>query len=183
MKIKQYQKITLLLTLCTLCFACGFKLKEYQKLDSSLASISVKSPASAAQFSYRLENEMKKRGIMVSETAPTQLTILDYQQSREAASINTSNARQTETRLTNKVTFNLRGENGKMLLEPNTLSRSKEYYNDSRNISGKVSEERLLQQEIDLMLIDLIMRRLESVQNTPKPGTKEETNGTASSTN
>lgn len=183
MKIKMYQKTILILTLSTLCLACGFKLKEYQKLDSSLASISLKSPASAAQFSYRLENELKKRGIAVSETAPTQLTILDYQQSRETASINTNNARQTETRLSNKVSFNLRDENGKIILEPNTISRSKEYYNDSRNISGKVSEERLLQQEIDLMLIDLILRRLESLQNKQETNPEEKTDGTASGTN
>jgi len=189
MALAKTQKTVVVFLLASLCLSCGFKLKQYQALDSSLASIALKSPISAAQFSYRLEIELKKRGVLVSEQATTQLNIIDYQQTREAASINTNNARQTETRLTNKVTFNLLDAEGKILLEPTTLSRNKEYYNDSSNIAGKVAEERMLQQEIDSVLIDLILRHLEAVnsessntleKNSIKPGNAD---GTARSAN
>ncbi len=164
MPIVKTQKVLLVFLLSALCFSCGFKLKQYQAFDSSLSALAIKNPVSAAQFSYRLENQLKKRGVSVSSTAATQLNILDYQQQRDAASINADNARQSETRLTNKVTFSVVNPEGKIVLAPTTLSRSKEYYNDSSNISGKVAEERMLQQELDLMLIDLMMRHLEAIK-------------------
>lgn len=141
---------------------CGFKLKQSYQFNPELKTLSLKSQKIDANFLNALQQELLKSGIKLAAKADTTLHILDYQQQKRAASINSSNARQTETRLTHKLDFSLYHKDN-LLIAPQSLSRSKEYINNNTNLSGKIEEERLLQRELDRELIDLLLRRLENL--------------------
>lgn len=142
--------------------SCGFQLKQSYQFSPELKTLSLKTQKIDADFVNALQRELFNNGIKLSDKADTTLHILDYQQQKRAASINSNNARQTETRLTHKLDFSLYHKD-KLLIAPQSLNRSKEYINNNTNLSGKIEEERLLQQELDRELIDLLLRRLENL--------------------
>lgn len=157
---------------------CGFKLKQSYQFNPELKTLALKAPKIDTDFVNALERELFKNGIKLSEKTDTTLHILDYQQQKRAASINSNNARQTETRLTHILDFSLYHKD-KLLIAPQSLNRSKEYINNNTNLSGKIEEEHLLQHELDRELIDLLLRRLENIDvdfTETKTGTDTEIN-------
>lgn len=151
---------------CALCIglsACGFKLKQTSALNETLDAVSIVEQAIDPNFINLLEKNLKQGQVRITPLAPTQLTILSYQEQRHAVSVDTRNARQTETRITKTLKFSLSSKQNGFIIEPSTISRSREYINDNSNIGGKASEERLLQKALDKEIITLLLRQLESV--------------------
>ena len=141
---------------------CGFQLKKAHQFSPELKTLSMKEKNIDANFINELKQGLSSSGISFSEQADTTLHILGYKKQKRAASVNSSNARQTETRLTHELEFSLYHKDN-LLIAPQSLSRSKEYINNNTNLSGKIQEERLLQSELDRELINLLLRRLENL--------------------
>lgn len=152
--------------LCVLCIGlscCGFKLKQASALNETLDAVSIVEQDIDPNFINLLEKNLQQSQVRISPLASTQLTILNYQEQRHAVSVDTRNARQTETRITKTLKFSLNSKQNGLIIEPSTISRSREYINDNNNIGGKASEERILQKALDKEIIVLLLRRLESV--------------------
>lgn len=146
---------------------CGFKLKQPQDLPTALQSIHLVHKKQDPVFINNLEKSLTQRGMHLSPLAATKLHIISYKNERRAASINTVNARQTETQVSSSLYFSLSRTVNKvnsLLIPPTTITRSKEYTNDNTNISGKAEEEKNLQREIDKEIIALLLRRLDGVK-------------------
>jgi len=157
-----YFEISLLFILCLVLNTCGFKLKQEQTLVSLFSSVAVVHKRADPGFINLLENTLEQRGVRISPLAAIDLNILSYAEQRQAASVNTTNARQTETRITKELKFSLSSKQGKLLIAPTTLRASREYLNDNRNIGGKAEEERMLQKTLDKEMVKLLMRHLEN---------------------
>jgi len=158
-------RIFVSLLLCFSLQSCGFKLKQPASLDNSLSSISIIHQRASPSFINILEKNLKAAGVRINPLAATELNIISYQEQRQAASIDTNNARQTETRITKTLKYSVSTKQGELIIPPNTLSQSKEYINNNNNISGKAEEERILQKAIDKEIVALLLRRLEKIEN------------------
>lgn len=159
-------KIYYLFALCLCISACGFKLKQSQSLAHSIEALAIIEHNIDPNFINLLEKNLTQGQVRVSPLAATHLNILSYQTESRAASIDTRNARQTETRITKVLKFSLISQQGNLIIAPSSISQSREYVNDNNNISGKAGEERLLNKSIDREIVSLLLRRLNNVTLT-----------------
>ncbi len=161
----KYVQVFGFLVVLVLLTNCGFKLKQAYSFDADIQTLSIEYRSVDPAFIHALKKSLLAQGIQIQASAPTQLNILNYKTTRQAASVSASNARQTETRITHSVSFSLT-QGDTLLISPSSISRSEEYTNDNRNISGKVEEERLLSRALDQELIELLLLRLANYQST-----------------
>jgi LPS-assembly lipoprotein len=144
---------------------CGFKLKQAQQFNLAEQDLELNYKNVDPDFINQLKKRLKQSKINFVDKSVNKLHITSYSSSKRAIATNTSNARQSETRITYQVKFSYE-KDGKKIIPYGHAQRSKEYINDNSNISGKVGEERLLKKAANLELISLLLRQLQNAQST-----------------
>jgi LPS-assembly lipoprotein len=145
--------------------ACGFRLAGGDPLPGILARpfLSVKDPYT--DFAREFEHQLKGAGALVQEIrARSTATIEVTRDSVEQRTLSVS-ARNipTEYELTYTVTFAVQGPD-KELLEPQTISLSKDYSFEENELLAKEHESDILRRQMARDLVGIAMRRLTSLK-------------------
>lgn len=141
---------------------CGFKLKQDPDLSSTIKDISLVYKNLDPAFIHELKRSLEDSGVKVIDDSSNQLLIQKFAQNTRTIASNTITAKPTETQINYELNFSFTHDK-QLLISPTLLRRSKEFTNNNNDISGMLDEEHSLGQAAQRELIELLLRRLESI--------------------
>ncbi|MEX2469522.1 MAG: LPS assembly lipoprotein LptE [Pseudohongiellaceae bacterium] len=167
----QSQSVCMTLILLTVLSGCGFSLRGGAELPESFSTIGLTLQQPGSEFSRLLQRSLRAADITVvtDSTAFTsdmpRLAIADESVSNRPVTVN-PRARAAQYELQVAVAVSLATMDN-VLLEPQTLSVQREYFEDIENIAGSQEEVDLLITEMRRELVNQLMRRLEAAVEQP----------------
>lgn len=152
---------TLLMTVVLLgTVACGFTLRGAALLPASMARVHLQAADLSSVLVQKLENELRLAGVELTANpleASAVLRILDDTASERVLSVSARGQPQ-EYELYHTVRFDISTDNG-TLLEPITLTLTRDYFFDEQDILGKTEDAQYLQEALAEDVARTIVRR------------------------
>jgi LPS-assembly lipoprotein len=142
---------------------CGFHLRSYN-VDASFDSFFVAGTERSA-FASELRQTLKNAGVSEAASrsdASVVIEILDERNLQRAAST-TGNARVAEYELDVGVYASILDGSGKVLAEPQWISRVRVYRIDRDNLTGNSQEQALIQRELRADVSQALLRTVNAV--------------------
>ncbi|MDY0072696.1 MAG: LPS assembly lipoprotein LptE [Thauera sp.] len=146
---------------------CGFQLRGNQALN--FASVHLNMPASSplgSKLRQLISANSSTRIVEDPAAAEVRLQILANERGREILSL-TGAGKVREYQLSQHLRYQLLDTAGNSLLDPATLSATREYTFDDSLILGKEQEEELLYRDMEEDLLQQLLRRLARFQRQP----------------
>lgn len=156
----------LTLIMLTVLSGCGFSLRGGATLPESFSTIGLSMQQPGSEFSRLLQRSLRAADINVVTDAAKftsempRLTVANERVSNRPVTVN-PRARAAQYELQVAVEVSL-ARMGSVLLEPQTLSVQRGYFEDIENIAGSQEEVDLLITEMRRELANQLMRRLEA---------------------
>ena len=153
----------LVIGLATLLGACGFQLRGTGSLTADLAlkELNVSARNAYGETLNEVREALQNNGVRVYAGAPYRLNLSREEESRRAASFNSS-ARTAEYELTLNLDYEIRGQKNTLLLS-DTLQVQSFYSQDSNNLIGNDQEAAQVRSEMRRELIQQLILRLQSI--------------------
>lgn len=162
---------SLALILLTVLGGCGFSLRGGAELPESFSTIGLSLQQPGSEFSRLLQRSLRTADITVVTDATEfttnmpRLVIADESVSNRPVTVNPrARAAQYELQVAIEVSLVIMDN---VLLEPQTLSVQRGYFEDIENIAGSQEEVDLLITEMHRELVNQLMRRLEAAVEQP----------------
>lgn len=165
------QRLSLLFLSLSL-IACGFSLRGSDILNARYDALQLSLSQPNSEFSRLLRRSLEVADVstelvtgsteseILSSSTPV-LAVGDEQVSSRPVTVNPrARAAQYEMRLS--ITIAL-GQSNQMLIEPETLTVDRTYFEDIENIAGNREEVEIIAAEMRRELVNQVMRRLEAV--------------------
>ena len=158
MKIMRILFIALLMALA----GCGWHLRGMSKVGLEYHSIYVQSqgaPGAAAELAAQLRNN----GVNVTadpHAAEAVIVVSNEKFDRRVLSVDTTTGKAREFELGYQVTASAHDTAGKTILQPETVTMSRDYSFDEGAVLGTYQQEQTLQVELRRDAADQILRRL-----------------------
>lgn len=155
--------VTTLLLLTSLLMGCGFRLQNQGGLPEALQRVELNYVggvvSSEPPLVRALQAEIERRGGRIG-TGGTELQLIALSESQQVLSVG-ADGKALEYLLTTTARFTL-NRDGKVIVSPHSLSVSREYSFDNREVLGTEGEANQLREQMQQELADLILLRLES---------------------
>jgi LPS-assembly lipoprotein len=146
--------------------ACGFQLRQAPEFAfDSIAVVSGDGSTLGLELRRTMASGSKVK-VMDSAQAATAQVVLDVtreQRERVVASLNAS-GQVRELQLRIRLTFRLRGRDGKALIEPTELLQQRDISFSETAVLAKEAEEALLYRNMQTDIVQQLMRRLAAVK-------------------
>ncbi len=141
---------------------CGYTLRGARTGRGRLSQLQLRMPDSEPALERILRRSLETAGYRLAPTSGAVLALGPERFSGRPASTGVQ-ARAAQISLQLAVEVSLRDAEN-VLIDRETLSVSRTYYQDTRNIVGNRGEADLLREEMRFELIDRLMRRLETIE-------------------
>ncbi len=151
----------LVLGLTVLLSACGFQLRGTGDAQFALDELDVTARNQYGQTIKEVREALESNGVNVHAGAPYTLVLAREDESQRTASY-TSGARSAEYELTQSLQYEIRGNNGLLLLN-DKLTVQKYYVFDSNNLIGSDQEAAQLRQEMRQEMVQQMLMRLQLI--------------------
>jgi LPS-assembly lipoprotein len=156
--------LVLILLATVIASGCGFTLRGSAQLPAALQTMALTSPDGNSDILRELRRSLVASDVTLldSPQANAYVLVLGAEVSRERVLSVNSNARAGEYELSLSVPFQLR--NGStVVLGPENLTIEKVYLADPDSAVAKAEERELMETEMRRELVNLLLRRLQSV--------------------
>ena len=151
------------LLLASVLSACGFHLRGGVDLPVIMQSTYVDSQFPFDAMSRAIGHELRASKVNVTqqqETATVILKLISHRSNRRVLSVGSS-GRATEYELFEEITFELSDTQGKVYLEPQTLSMTRDFVFDETQLLGKVEEGEAIRTQLQQTLARRILTRIQ----------------------
>lgn len=157
--------VILALALSLLLSACGFKLKQSHNLpfNTLYTNVAENSAFGAQLRRILLTNSPNLRLAPAPEQAEVQLIELSYSRTQRELSLD-PNGHVEDYELQLQLQFTLIDQLGNTLLEPTTLTLTRDIPNSPETVHAKQMEINSLFADMELSLVDRLVRRLSSLE-------------------
>jgi LPS-assembly lipoprotein len=153
-------RAALISVLAVMLCSCGFTLRGSENSQLPFSSIALNLQQENSPFSRLLRNALNSSSVAVGSDDGYTLSVSEEQQSIRPVSV-TSRASAAQYELSSSVDIALNDAAGVAVIEPETLTVQKTYFEDIANIAGSNSEIELLRIEMRQELVNQLMRRLQ----------------------
>lgn len=156
--------LTSLVTILALS-ACGFQLRGAFQVPEVLSSVHLSSENPGSPILNSVRRSMLSSGVQLVNTdqeAPYTLHLSRERSEKRSISVD-SLAAAAEFQLRQFVSYELRSRRGELLVGPHELIVERNFQNDINNVVGKRDEERLIREEMQVLLASQIMRRYQAI--------------------
>jgi len=149
---------------------CGFQLRGTGESAAQLQVLDVSATNAYGQLVRVMRQTLSSQGVVVDpvDGAPYQLQLLGERAVRRAVST-TSQISVAEYALRLEVDFELFDHAGESLLPLSTISTERIYSFDRNNFGGSSEEEAMLNQEMQVDIVNQIIRRVEVAVDRSRP--------------
>ena len=164
---KRFQQLCILSVLFAVS-ACGFHLRGAFQVPEALSTLHLSSENPTSPILSSVRRTMLSSGVdlVKSETdAPYTLYLSGERTEKRSISVD-SLAAAAEFQLRQFVSYELRTAGGQLLVGPHELIVERNFQNDINNVVGKRDEERLIREEMHVLLASQIMRRYQAIDAT-----------------
>ncbi|MEM8497313.1 MAG: LPS assembly lipoprotein LptE [Pseudomonadota bacterium] len=148
--------------------ACGFQLRGAFQVPEALGSVHLSSENPGSPILNSVRRSMLSSGVQLVDTdqeAPYTLHLSGERSEKRSISVD-SLAAAAEFQLRQFVSYELRSRRGELLVGPHELIVERNFQNDINNVVGKRDEERLIREEMQVLLASQIMRRYQAIDTT-----------------
>lgn len=160
MKMIRFFIVILLLSVT----GCGFHMRGYEALPPQLQHLYIQSNNPYSPLTKQLQQMLRSSGIVISSTAQAAsvtLKVLGDDNGRQITSQGVSGQLATYM-LSYSVTYQLIGNDGHVIQEPQTITTTRNYVVSANQILGDLSVEQNLQNEMRRDVINQLIQRLYS---------------------
>lgn len=163
--------IALVILVSTLLTACGFQLRGSVELPPVLRStlLQAKDPWEGVAAALRVELESSGARITTQTDEATAILRLDNERSQRRVLSVGRGGKASEYELFEEVTFSLRDNKGRVLLEPQSLRLTRDLVFDENQLLGKVSEIDELRNQMRRSLARQIITRIRTSLQAHEP--------------
>lgn len=147
--------------------ACGFQLRGAFQVPEVLGSVHLSSENPGSPILNSVRRSMLSSGVQLVDTdqqAPYTLHLSRERSEKRSISVD-SLAAAAEFQLRQFVSYELRSRRGELLVGPHELIVERNFQNDINNVVGKRDEERLIREEMQVLLASQIMRRYQAIDS------------------
>ncbi|MCH9698686.1 MAG: hypothetical protein K0U68_11330 [Gammaproteobacteria bacterium] len=155
----------------TLLVGCGIRLKGSGTNKSVNTRLFVTGLPLYNPFIRQLKSSLETSGGTVTNTLgdiDAHLHILDQKRTRRELSLS-QRGKANEFELTYEVTFEVIDKNNQKLMEPQSISVTRDYFNQQLRVLGKANEEDTIWQEIYKATVNSFLQRLSIALKRPIP--------------
>lgn len=142
--------------------ACGFQLRGAAQIDSALNPMIIESVQSGSALLPPLRRALVDAGVTLEGSPRSTLLILEDEMGQRVAAVS-AQGRPREMELSYRVAFEIHGEGG-ILLERRTLTLSREFAVDERDILGKSQEAEVLRAGLVRDMVSALVRQVAAVR-------------------
>lgn len=145
---------------------CGFQLRGAATFPDSLKTMYIQGINLKTGLGLELKRGLTRNGVTVVnhyQSGSAVLTILENKSERRVLSVDRT-AKVSEYEIYNSVKFSVSDGQGQELSEAQTVEARRDYQFDQDQVLGKDEEERLLREQLDLQLVQSILRRLSALK-------------------
>ncbi|MFK7731025.1 MAG: LPS assembly lipoprotein LptE [Pseudomonadales bacterium] len=156
--------------------ACGFQLRGAFQVPEELGSVHLSSENPGSSILNNVRRSMVSSGVLLVNTnqeAPYTLHLSRERSEKRSISVD-SLAAAAEFQLRQFVSYELRSRRGELLVGPHELIVERNFQNDINNVVGKRDEERLIREEMQVLLASQIMRRYQAIEAAQLQGSGSE---------
>ncbi len=145
--------------------ACGFQLRGAFQVPEALGTVHLSSENPGSPILNSVRRAMVSSGVQLVDSdqdAPYSLHLSRERSEKRSISVD-SLAAAAEFQLRQFVSYELRSRRGELLVGPHQLIVERNFQNDINNVVGKRDEERLIREEMQVLLASQIMRRYQAI--------------------
>jgi len=142
--------------------ACGFQLRGAAQIDPTLNPMTIESVQSGSALLPPLRRALVDAGVNLEGSPRSTLLILEDEMGQRVAAVS-AQGRPREMELSYRVAFEIHGEGG-ILLERRTLTLSREFAVDERDILGKSQEAEVLRAGLVRDMVAALVRQVAAVR-------------------
>lgn len=142
--------------------ACGFQLRGAAQIDPTLNPMTIESVQSGSALLPPLRRALVDAGVTLEGSSRSTLLILEDEMGQRVAAVS-AQGRPREMELSYRVAFEIHGEGG-ILLERRTLTLSREFAVDERDILGKSQEAEVLRAGLVRDMVAALVRQVAAVR-------------------
>lgn len=145
--------------------ACGFQLRNNVQLPMDLSPLYIHGKGITAKV---LKQRLTQQGVEITSDiakAKLQVHLDDEKRDRRILSVSAVSSKLEEIELSHSVSIKVEDKNGKALLSPQRLERSRYFSFDSQRVLAKGEEEATLRRELQQGILDQILRYLALIKS------------------
>lgn len=138
--------------------ACGFQLRTAVHLPEDLSPLFIHGEGITANA---LRQRLSQEGVEITDdidSAKLQVYLENEKQERRILSVSAISSKLEEIELNHQLSIKVEDKNGKALLSPQRLERSRYFSFDSQRVLAKAEEEATLRQELQQSILNQVLR-------------------------
>ncbi|HFD11626.1 MAG TPA: hypothetical protein ENJ32_04045 [Crenotrichaceae bacterium] len=166
---KQHFQIVLIALSISLLTGCGLRLKGSGALPTATKRIYVTGIPAYNLFTRQLQTTLELSGGQLTrkpEASDLHLHVIDQRRTRRELSLS-QRGKANEYELTFKINFEVVNNDGQQIMPSQTISISRDYFNQQLRVLGKANEEETIWQDIYKTAVNNFLQRLDIALKQP----------------
>lgn len=157
-------RTALLLGLCLVLAACGFRLREDVRLPDNLKTLRLAQVDPYSAIGRDLQAALERAGatVLVDPAAPASVLRIDKLAERRSPLTVDAAGRAQEFEIVLSAEVSLSDEQGVIVMPAQSIELRRDYLFDTAQAQGSSNEEELMREELQRELVQAILRRIDS---------------------